>query len=115
MSRMRNLFRAMFAMLGAMALIVTFTLVSPSHAEAATYPYGCSKQMTSALTAQAYCSGGSVLYRVAMPCKPVIGYAFTSYGNWVYPGTNNYSVARCPWGTYPWSPSGGQIYPWIEV
>ena len=115
MSGTKKLFRAMLVILSTMALVVVYAFATPGQAEAAVYPYGCSKQMTSALTAQAYCTGGSVWYRVAMPCKPVIGYGFTAYGNFVYPGTNNRSVARCPWGAYPWSPSGGQIYPWIEV
>ncbi len=82
-------------------------------------PGNCNVVMESDGTARGSCYSGTGQFRTGLACKGWINfpYAFSTYGDWKSSGNYNVSVARCPVGSWAWSPttgSNGPFYPWIE-
>ena len=93
---------------------VGLVVVNPTAAIAA--PSNCNSWVASDGRGYAKCYGGSGEYRVGIACKGWInlGHGFTQWGNWARVGGQYQSVAKCPTGSWNWSPSGGSYQAWIE-
>lgn len=114
MSRFRRALRiATFLVAGVLAASgLSIAVSAPAQAVAS----NCTAFVGTDGAGYARCTSGSGYYRVGIACKGWInfGYGFSQMGNWARVGGVYQSVARCPWGSWNWSPSGGGYYAWIE-
>ena len=92
----------------ALALVGVLGVAAPANAA----PSNCNSFVATDGRGYAKCTSGTGEYRVGIACKGWIrlGYGFTEWGNWARPGGVYQSVAKCPIGSWNWSPSGGNTY-----